>query len=171
MAKAVTGDRVILDHGDLTTAMRASLSAPGVFSPVEAEGRMLPREMRFVLPAAPLEYQLLDREPWIPDEASAWASCIAYLAWGLSNNHDQELLRASIAEDRARGGWLLLGPRPRVDGASRWQNSGKPRSYCGHSPCTTKENGRGPHCWLGTRSGERSDVASQNEGDHERART
>ena len=37
----VTGDRVILDHGDLTTAMRASLSAPGVFSPVEAEGRML----------------------------------------------------------------------------------------------------------------------------------
>ena len=37
----VTGDRVILDHGDLTTAMRASLSAPGVFSPVDAEGRML----------------------------------------------------------------------------------------------------------------------------------
>src|SRR6187397_348108 len=37
----VTGDRVILDHGDLTTAMRASLSAPGVFTPVESEGRML----------------------------------------------------------------------------------------------------------------------------------
>ena len=37
----VTGDRVVLDHGDLTTAMRASLSAPGVFSPVESEGRML----------------------------------------------------------------------------------------------------------------------------------
>ena len=37
----VTGDRVILDHGDLATAMRASLSAPGVFSPVEVEGRML----------------------------------------------------------------------------------------------------------------------------------
>ena len=37
----VTGDRVILDHGDLTTAMRASLSAPGVFAPVEADGRML----------------------------------------------------------------------------------------------------------------------------------
>ncbi len=37
----VTGDRVILDHGDLATAMRASLSAPGVFSPVESEGRML----------------------------------------------------------------------------------------------------------------------------------
>jgi NTE family protein len=37
----VTGDRVILGNGDLTTAMRASLSAPGVFSPVENEGRML----------------------------------------------------------------------------------------------------------------------------------
>jgi NTE family protein len=37
----VTGDRVILERGDLTTAMRASLSAPGVFSPVDADGRML----------------------------------------------------------------------------------------------------------------------------------
>jgi len=37
----VTGDRVVLDRGDLTTAMRASLSAPGVFAPVEAEGRLL----------------------------------------------------------------------------------------------------------------------------------
>jgi NTE family protein len=37
----VTGERVVLDHGDLTTAMRASLSAPGVFAPVESEGRML----------------------------------------------------------------------------------------------------------------------------------
>jgi len=37
----VTGDRVVIDHGDLATAMRASLSAPGVFAPVESEGRML----------------------------------------------------------------------------------------------------------------------------------
>ena len=37
----VTGERVVLDHGDLTTAMRASLSAPGVFAPVEADGRIL----------------------------------------------------------------------------------------------------------------------------------
>jgi NTE family protein len=37
----VTGDRVVLDHGDLTTAMRASLSAPGVCSPVEVDGRLL----------------------------------------------------------------------------------------------------------------------------------
>ena len=37
----VTGERVVIDHGDLTTAMRASLSAPGVFAPVESEGRLL----------------------------------------------------------------------------------------------------------------------------------
>ncbi|HEY3783686.1 MAG TPA: patatin-like phospholipase family protein [Steroidobacteraceae bacterium] len=36
-----TGDPVIMDSGDLTTAMRASLSAPGVFSPVERDGRLL----------------------------------------------------------------------------------------------------------------------------------
>ena len=30
-------------------------------------------------------------------------------------------------------------------GEGRWQYSGKPRSYCGHSPWTTKENGRPPH--------------------------
>jgi len=36
-----TGDAVIMDAGDLTSAMRASMSAPGVFSPVEREGRLL----------------------------------------------------------------------------------------------------------------------------------
>jgi NTE family protein len=36
-----TGEAVIMGSGDLTSAMRASLSAPGVFSPVEREGRML----------------------------------------------------------------------------------------------------------------------------------
>ena len=37
----VTGERVVIERGDLTTAMRASLSAPGVFVPVESEGRLL----------------------------------------------------------------------------------------------------------------------------------
>src|SRR5215469_1985488 len=36
-----TGEAVILKSGDLTTAMRASVSAPGVFAPVEREGRLL----------------------------------------------------------------------------------------------------------------------------------
>lgn len=35
------GEPVILDSGDLVTAMRASMSAPGVFEPVERDGRLL----------------------------------------------------------------------------------------------------------------------------------
>ena len=36
-----SGDSVVMRSGDLTSAMRASLSAPGVFAPVEREGRLL----------------------------------------------------------------------------------------------------------------------------------
>ena len=36
-----TGEGVILSSGDLVTAMRASMSAPGVFEPVELNGRLL----------------------------------------------------------------------------------------------------------------------------------
>ena len=36
-----TGERVVLERGDLTSAMRASMSAPGVFAPVEVNGRLL----------------------------------------------------------------------------------------------------------------------------------
>jgi NTE family protein len=34
------GERVVLERGDLTSAMRASMSAPGVFAPVEVDGRL-----------------------------------------------------------------------------------------------------------------------------------
>ena len=36
-----SGEPVVLDSGDLTSAMRASMSAPGIFAPVEREGRLL----------------------------------------------------------------------------------------------------------------------------------
>ncbi|WP_396266990.1 patatin-like phospholipase family protein [Ideonella sp.] len=36
-----TGDAVILDKGDLATAMRSSMSVPGVFPPIEVDGRVL----------------------------------------------------------------------------------------------------------------------------------
>src|SRR5437762_8607715 len=36
-----TGDAVVLDHGDLGEAIRASMSIPGVFSPIEIDGRLL----------------------------------------------------------------------------------------------------------------------------------
>src|SRR6201996_3590866 len=37
----VNGSAVLLDQGDLAIAMRASISAPGVFAPVETQGRLL----------------------------------------------------------------------------------------------------------------------------------
>jgi len=36
-----TGDAVVLDHGDLAAAIRASMSIPGVFSPMEMDGHLL----------------------------------------------------------------------------------------------------------------------------------
>lgn len=36
-----TGEAVVLDHGSLAMAMRASMSLPGIFQPVEMEGRIL----------------------------------------------------------------------------------------------------------------------------------
>lgn len=40
-ADLATGEAVILDHGNLAEAMRASMSIPGAFTPVEIEGRIL----------------------------------------------------------------------------------------------------------------------------------
>jgi NTE family protein len=37
----VTGNAVLLDKGDLAIALRASMSAPGVFAPVEFQGKLL----------------------------------------------------------------------------------------------------------------------------------
>ncbi|MBK7520790.1 MAG: patatin-like phospholipase family protein [Gammaproteobacteria bacterium] len=36
-----TGDTVVLDHGDLATAMRASMSIPSAFAPVDVDGKLL----------------------------------------------------------------------------------------------------------------------------------
>ncbi|MBP7702257.1 MAG: patatin-like phospholipase family protein [Phenylobacterium sp.] len=36
-----TGEAVALDRGDLATAMRASMAVPGIFAPVEIDGRLL----------------------------------------------------------------------------------------------------------------------------------
>jgi penicillin amidase len=54
-----------------------------------------------VMPAKPVEYQVLDAEPAIPspqEDAVLGASASVVMAWGLSRNWDHELLRAEIAE-------------------------------------------------------------------------
>lgn len=40
-ADIVTGEEVVLDHGSLADAMRASMSVPGVFTPITLEGHLL----------------------------------------------------------------------------------------------------------------------------------
>jgi NTE family protein len=40
-ADVVTGEAVVLDHGDLALAMRASMAIPAVFAPREIDGRLL----------------------------------------------------------------------------------------------------------------------------------
>src|ERR1700674_935144 len=40
-ADLLTGSAVLMDKGDLAIAMRASISAPGVFAPVETQGKVL----------------------------------------------------------------------------------------------------------------------------------
>lgn len=50
------------------------------------------------MPAAPVEYQVLDLAPEIPDDPAYWASATAYLGWSLSGNADRELVRAEIAD-------------------------------------------------------------------------
>lgn len=100
------------------------------------------------MPAAPIEYLLLDAKPELPEDPAAWASAFAYLGWGLSGNWDVELLRAQIAEQAgpdavaallpplpadapevaagASGGALLGAlPRPRGQGSNNWVVSGE----------------------------------------------
>src|SRR5580765_1788577 len=48
------------------------------------------------MPAKPMEYQLLDLEPTIPDDPAPYGAAIALLAWNLSSNWDAELLRAEL---------------------------------------------------------------------------
>ena len=49
-----------------------------------------------MMPAKPVEYQLLDLEPEIPDDPATFAAAVALLAWSLSNNWEAELLRAEL---------------------------------------------------------------------------
>jgi len=55
--------------------------------------------------AKPVEYVVLDLEPDVPDDEAYWTSAAVLMAWGLSGNWDNELLRAEIAE---RLGWEAM---------------------------------------------------------------
>jgi penicillin amidase len=79
------GAKHVEDWTDLDHAMHARFRA-GVRAWIEA------------MPATPVEYQLLDLEPAIPDDPASYGAAIALLAWNLSSNWDAELLRAELDE-------------------------------------------------------------------------
>jgi penicillin amidase len=80
------GAKHVKDWTDLDHAMHARFRA-GVRAWIETT------------PAKPVEYQLLDLEPNIPDDPAPYGAAIALLAWNLSSNWDAELLRAEL-DDR-----------------------------------------------------------------------
>lgn len=93
----LAGRRSVETWTDLDHAMHARFRA-GVRAWLDA------------MPVPPLEYQLLDLTPELPDDPGVWAAGFAYLAWGLSNNHEQELLRARISERAGDDVAALLMP-------------------------------------------------------------
>src|SRR5437667_10454850 len=66
------------------------------------------------MPAKPIEYQILDLDPYpVPegDEAIAYgAAGAAFMGWTLSRNFDEELLRASVAEKLGWDAMQVLFP-------------------------------------------------------------
>jgi len=81
------------------------------------------------MPAKPVEYQLLDLEPAVPNDAASYAAAFAYLAWNLSNNWETELLRAELdaALGRAAADTLLPANTPAGGGAgsNNWVVAGR----------------------------------------------
>ena len=94
------GAKMVERWTDVDRAMHARFR-DGVFAWIDA------------MPAAPVEYTLLDLRPELPVDDASWAAAFAFLAWGLSGNWDSELLRSWIREragdDAAR---TLLPPLP-----------------------------------------------------------
>lgn len=83
-------ERIAADRDDASLEMSAATGA-GMRAWAEA------------MPAKPVEYVILDAEPWIPGEDEldvAGAGAAVYMSWALSRAWDNDLLRAEIA-DRA----------------------------------------------------------------------
>lgn len=50
-----------------------------------------------VMPAPPVEHAVLALEPWLPEDEASWAAATVWMAWNLSGNWDEELLRAEVS--------------------------------------------------------------------------
>jgi penicillin amidase len=50
------------------------------------------------MPAPPVEHAVLGLEPRLPEDGPSWAAASAWMSWNLSDNWDEELVRAEVAE-------------------------------------------------------------------------
>ncbi|MEP6759453.1 MAG: penicillin acylase family protein [Actinomycetota bacterium] len=78
--------------------------------------------------AKPVEYQLLDLEPDLPDDAAPYAAAFALLAWNLSNNWEAELLRAELDDRLGRpvtDTLLPVAPASGGVGSNNWVIAGR----------------------------------------------
>ncbi len=78
--------------------------------------------------AAPIEYQLLDLQPAVPEDAAAFAAAFALLAWNLSNNWEGELLRAELDDRLGRAvtdTLLPVAPAGGGVGSNNWVIAGR----------------------------------------------
>jgi penicillin amidase len=64
------------------------------------------------MPARPVEYEVIDLQPWLPEspDAPEIAAPQVFLAWSLSGNWDTELLRAEVADQLGWDAVLDLFP-------------------------------------------------------------
>jgi penicillin G amidase len=58
-----------------------------------------------LMPAKPIEYQILGLDAELPEDDASWAASSVFVAWSLSGNWDEELLRSEITD---RFGWQLV---------------------------------------------------------------
>ncbi len=105
------------------------------------------------MPSPPIEHAAVALTPALPTDDAGWAAGAVWMAWSLSGNWDEELLRAEIGErlgeemvrdlfpelpdvtlpvaGRRRGGPSLLGllreapPQPRGQGSNNWVVAGE----------------------------------------------
>jgi penicillin amidase len=84
--------RVVEAYGDLDRAMVSSF-------------RRGAAAWLAMMPSKPVEYQVLGLDPELPDDDASWAAASVFVAWSLSGNWDEELLRSEIAE---RFGWPMV---------------------------------------------------------------
>ncbi len=82
------------------------------------------------MPEKPVEYQVLESDPFVPppgEESYYGAAGATFMAWGLSRNWDQELLRAEIAE--RCGPEVMRTLFPDLDTESAMVEAGKEGGY------------------------------------------